>query len=1474
MKMISSKSPKEVIDEIRKKRFGIGLDLSNVSGDIRDYINQNEEFKDKVARLIKDLYSRKPHFVLELIQNAEDNDYDENVTPTIKFIICVDKIVIQNNEKGFKEKDVWSLCGIGETTKQKKLGYIGEKGIGFKSVFMVTNEPQIYSNGFQFKFSYDKDRPISIIIPEWVEEVPPFVVSGVTNIVLPLKEDVKKEEINKIIEEINPLLLLFLRKLKRIEIEIKDEEIGDKVRSKHWYVEKYDDAGRVRLRSPEEESSWKIVRKELEVPPNIKEEKREGIEKTEIILAFPLKSDGSVETSKEQKVFVYLPVRSYGFKFIIQADFLTPPSREDVYKDREWNVWLRDSIASVFLEAVEEFKNDEKLKRTYYNYIPVSEEIRDEFFKPVVKQIQSALRERQCILAASGNWLKPSEVLRADEEVRELIPNEDLKKILGKEYVSPEIQAKADVLEALGVKKLELDDLVKFLRNNEEWLKKQSDEWFVKLYTYLKKKLKDGKQKQVEEIKGLKIIRLENDELTSIKEGTIFFSLDKKGNYIFEGELRVVKRTICEPKEEKKEIIEFLKEIGVQEASPYEIIEEHILKVYKDGTWEEKDPSILKSYIRYIRDNIETYKSVVKSQQKKEDPLESLKKTIRIRKDKRIDKDEDDYDNPENLYLPKAYGNEIDLEILFEGINGVYFVHKEYIDDIETDDEEERRDEIERWREFFIELGVNTGLRVIPKPGELLKETFIDYELKHLEEILRIINERRDRRRAKLLLDLLERDWKTLSKFKQCIYESYHRNRLEHCSYHDSSWLWKLKNTDWIPTSDGRLAKPSEVFLNKQEIRMLLGDTVSYIAIDINIKNEELIKSLGINVEPNLDGIIKNLISLKERNYQDKNLFAKLYDFLDKHYYSNEEFIKNSFSKYKIIYIPDTKQKYFSSGEVIWKNVSKIFGENRGYLEEHYPNLKSFFVNKLGIREEPEAEDYANVLLDLSKKKTIEKNDEDIIFKIYKKLNDVKEIYKEKWWNDFIKKPIFWTHRNKFRENDGNIFVNDDPDLYELFKNDRRIAFLKLPENYYLKLENFIKATGIKYLSKAVKIKLREKAIKRVKIAEEKTRQIRSLIPYILRYIYYQEHDTYEKLKEDGTFLWLKDFHVYSVDVLEVEYILNAHEPIISSPVQRNAVLYNGNLYVQEKYINTDEELLPLLSSEISKLFGDIKGLDHFILSLLLFSNSDRIENYLKNKKIKELPEEEKEWFEKNFSEISSKIVERREIREIEVDVRPMEVQIQEGMREEPKIKPFKDVSHEDVEYRSEVLKRDKRWAPEVEPYEVEPSVIQFEGAIIQFEEIDESKSPTKYIDGENSRTFQALSKETRGGPLSKEEKEEIGRWGERLVFEYLKRKYPEKHIEVYWLNENCESGKPYDILVVEGEDKKYIEVKSTTTDNREWFIVTENEWEFMLEKGEKFHIYRVYNAGTKRAKIEIIPNPKKLFEEGKLRAHPVHIYL
>jgi hypothetical protein len=80
---------------------------------------------DDNSRLSDELYSKSTHFLLEFVQNAEDNSYAEGVTPALRLKLESRRIHIECNEIGFTEANVRAICKIGISTKTVQGGYIG-----------------------------------------------------------------------------------------------------------------------------------------------------------------------------------------------------------------------------------------------------------------------------------------------------------------------------------------------------------------------------------------------------------------------------------------------------------------------------------------------------------------------------------------------------------------------------------------------------------------------------------------------------------------------------------------------------------------------------------------------------------------------------------------------------------------------------------------------------------------------------------------------------------------------------------------------------------------------------------------------------------------------------------------------------------------------------------------------------------------------------------------------------------------------------------------------------------------------------------------------------------------------------------------------------------------------------------------------------------------------------------------------------
>ncbi|CAF2887874.1 unnamed protein product [Rotaria sp. Silwood2] len=154
----------------------------------------------------------------------------------------------------------------------------------------------------------------------------------------------------------------------------------------------------------------------------------------------------------------------------------------------------------------------------------------------------------------------------------------------------------------------------------------------------------------------------------------------------------------------------------------------------------------------------------------------------------------------------------------------------------------------------------------------------------------------------------------------------------------------------------------------------------------------------------------------------------------------------------------------------------------------------------------------------------------------------------------------------------------------------------------------------------------------------------------------------------------------------------------------------------------------------------------------------------------------------------------------------------------------------------------------------------------------------TKHVNIEDL-THQVLDNRNSTIGSDQESLEKIGRWGEQWVNEYLHAKYQDKiqlnEIEIIWLNEKFEQGKPYDFIIKYLKTKiiTYIEVKSTLSNNRQLIPITYNELQYccsLSDINQHFQIYRVYNTGqVKKVKLRIVENL-----EEKLRKHDLELFL
>ncbi|KAJ6676432.1 ATP/DNA BINDING PROTEIN-RELATED [Salix viminalis] len=442
-------SPKQHIEHIRKNTFSIGGEKNPLA----------PMLDQAVKYLSAELYAKDVHFLMELIQNAEDNEYLEEVDPSLEFVITSRDItntgapatlLMFNNEKGFSAKNIESICSVGNSTKKgnRKLGYIGEKGIGFKSVFLIASQPYIFSNGYQIRFN-EKPCPhcnLGYIVPEWVGDNP-FLLSHIkqiygsastlptTTLVLPLKPD-KVNPVKQQLSSIHPEILLFLSKIKRLSVREDNEDPSINTvsavaitRETNFVQRKNIDAESYTLHLSadengdefEKECSYYLWKQKFPVRQENRVDLRMGVENWVITLAFPNGERLHRGMKYSPGIYAFLPTEMVtNFPFIIQADFILASSRETIRWDNIWNQGILDCVPSAFIEALVSLVktvDDAPLSSLprMFRFLPVHSSPFEKL-NPVRDSIKAKLAEKDIIPSESYTeqkfFHKPREVCR------------------------------------------------------------------------------------------------------------------------------------------------------------------------------------------------------------------------------------------------------------------------------------------------------------------------------------------------------------------------------------------------------------------------------------------------------------------------------------------------------------------------------------------------------------------------------------------------------------------------------------------------------------------------------------------------------------------------------------------------------------------------------------------------------------------------------------------------------------------------------------------------------------------------------------------------------------------------------------------------------------------------------------------------------------------------------------------------------
>ena len=240
--------------------------------------------------------------------------------------------MIDSNEDGFLEENVNAICKVRTSTKTGLRGYIGEKGIGFKSVFKIASRVRVQSGPFSFSFNYgdgDDDDGMGMITPfnDICEDLPRDVRTRFT---LTLKNDTSFKRLVKEFTDLPDTLLLFLTTLKRLKISVDDSTEIKETNYQYKYEETSGKGLLTRQSTGRKPEKFHFHISEKTIPNLPTEKVRKDMKEAQVVLAFPVDGDDT-PIIKQQFVFAYLPLRKVGFSVrslafvIIQSLILNSP---------------------------------------------------------------------------------------------------------------------------------------------------------------------------------------------------------------------------------------------------------------------------------------------------------------------------------------------------------------------------------------------------------------------------------------------------------------------------------------------------------------------------------------------------------------------------------------------------------------------------------------------------------------------------------------------------------------------------------------------------------------------------------------------------------------------------------------------------------------------------------------------------------------------------------------------------------------------------------------------------------------------------------------------------------------------------------------------------------------------------------------------------------------------------------------------
>jgi hypothetical protein len=785
-----------------------------------DGIDVNEG--DINLRIFEDFYPDEAHFIYELLQNAEDAGAKE-----VTFLLYPDRCVLEHDgTRQFNEEDVKAITGIFNSSKTDSADKIGKFGVGFKSVFVYTDTPAIYSQRFSFRIE-------ELILPRSIEPAP--CLGGKTRFELPFNKPKMPRskafsEVRDGLQQLSEISLLFLRSIQCINwrigtlrgsmlreehsnshIEILVENTDGQNASSHW----------LRFVAPLDSSAG------ASSPDG-------GLSRQNVAVAFELRSlddsrpfDASrpiakqfrISPAKRGLVSVFFPAEkeTSGLRFHLHAPFVPELSRASIKNSPE-NTPLFEKLGRLAAASLHDIKRLGFLSGEFLAVLPNKEDPLPERYGCIREAIIEEMRLAPLVPKHGGGHGAASKLLQARAPLKALLTKQDLAFLFGDDE-SPEwaigaTQRNSDqdrFLASLSIQNWDVEDLKELLERTTQrenvyarsnynadvvqWLASQTDEWLQQLYGVLFRHCDEDDD--FGELENAQIVRLTSGEMV-VGPGSYFpsESATKKDPFPRVASGIVMASGKEKNKRQAADALNFLQAIGVKSPGETEEIALVLARRYgKDG--EAPSDSVyladLKRFMSYL------------------ERMPHQKNIFAGYFVFRVDGDEVEWTTGEGVYLDSPY-RETNLTVHYSSFEdnggGPWPLSRWY-----------ERPQIDRklLAQFAESCGAVTELPDFLTEARCYKNpkwaylrdvggerctTPIDKDYVLSEEV-RSILERQVSEYSRLI-------WNTLHRTPaRRLYAQYQRNQSYGSRKAPAQYTYVLADLEWIPLSDGRFVKPS-----------------------------------------------------------------------------------------------------------------------------------------------------------------------------------------------------------------------------------------------------------------------------------------------------------------------------------------------------------------------------------------------------------------------------------------------------------------------------------------------------------------------------------------------------------------------------------------------------------------------------------------------------------------------------------------